>query len=167
MLDDTRLDTKLAELARELVARPAVPGFTISDAFTLRGIDESGKPGVFAAILLAPQPTPELNTLTTFRQVLSAKLKQLDTTMPAWPIVVQGAPELATSGEAVVPGGREYFEQLRSELQSRLERQAAEVTVEADAAPEASAARPRRGARKSKSATRRVAVARSARTARR
>lgn len=166
MLDDTRLDTKLAELARELVARPVVPGFTISDAFTLRGIDESGKPGVFAAILLAPQPTPELNTLTTFRQVLSAKLKQLDTTMPAWPIVVQGAPELTAAGEAVVPGGREYFEQLRSELQSRLERQA-EVTVEADAASEAGAARPRRDARKSKSATRRVAVARSARTARR
>ena len=55
--------------------------------------------------------------------------------MPAWPIVVQGAPELI-NGEAVVPGGREYFEQLRNELQARRDSMSAAVpavTVEASA----------------------------------
>lgn len=121
MHDDSRLDAKLVDLARELVMRPVVPGFAIADAFTMRGVDETGKPGVFAAILLAPQPTPELGTLTTFRQVLAQKLKQLNTTIPAWPIVVQGVPEVIDA-QNTVPGGREYFEQVKSELLARRER---------------------------------------------
>jgi hypothetical protein len=121
MPDDRRLDTKLSDLAKELRARPLVSGFPISDAFTVRGFDEAGKPGLFAAVLLSAQSEPELDTLTMFRDVLTRKLKQLDTTMPAWPIVVQGAPEVI-DGVATVPGGSEYFAQLKGELTSRAER---------------------------------------------
>jgi len=121
MLDETRLDGKLLELTRELLTRPLVPGFTIADAFTTQGLDETGKPGLFAAILLGPTPTPELNTLTLFRQVLTARLKQLDTRTPAFPIVVQGAPEIIDA-TSVVPGGREYFAQVKAELQARRDR---------------------------------------------
>lgn len=121
MLDDRRLDTKLEDLARELRTRPLVAGFPISDAFTVRGLDEAGRPGLFAAVLLQPNTIPELDTLTAFRDVLTKKLKQLDTTMPAWPIVVQGSPELI-DGVPTVPGGQEYFQQLKGELQSRSER---------------------------------------------
>ncbi len=121
MLDDRRLDTKLEDLARELRTRPLVAGFPISDAFTVRGLDEAGRPGLFAAVLLTPNTIPELDTLTAFRDVLTKKLKQLDTTMPAWPIVVQGSPELI-DGVPTVPGGQEYFQQLKGELLSRSER---------------------------------------------
>lgn len=121
MLDDRRLDTKLEDLARELRTRPLVAGYPISDAFTVRGLDEAGRPGLFAAVLLQPNTIPELDTLTAFRDVLTRKLKQLDTTMPAWPIVVQGSPELI-DGVAAVPGGQEYFQQLKGELLSRSER---------------------------------------------
>ncbi len=95
-----------------------LPGFQATDAFTMRGLDESGKPGMFAAVLLAPAPVPELETLTTIRQLLTQRLKQLDTTIPAWPIVVQGAPEMI-NGEPVVPGGREHFEELKRALEVR------------------------------------------------
>ena len=121
MLDDTRLDGKLQELARELKARQIIPGFTIADAYSTKGLDETGKPGLFAAILLAPSPAPELGTLTTLRQMLTARLKQLDTRTPAFPIVVQGVPEVIDS-TSVVPGGREAFEQVKIELQARRER---------------------------------------------
>lgn len=121
MLDDSRLDGKLQELTRELLTRTVVPGFTIADAFTTQGLDEAGRLGLFAAILLGPSPTPELNTLTTFRQVLTAKLKQLDTRTPAFPIVVQGVPEVIDS-TSVVPGGQEYFEQVKLELRARRDR---------------------------------------------
>ncbi len=121
MLDDTRLDGKLLELTRELIARPMIPGYTIADAYTTCGLDETGKPGLIAAILLGPTPTPELGTLTTFRQMLTAKLKQVDTRTPAFPIVVQGATEIIDSN-SVVPGGREVFEQVKVELKARRER---------------------------------------------
>jgi hypothetical protein len=121
MVDDSRLDGKLEELSRELMARSMVPGFTIADAFTTQGLDETGRLGLFAAILLAPTPAPELNTLTAFRQVLTARLKQLDTRTPAFPIVVQGAPEIIDAS-SVVPGGREYFEQVKLELRARRDR---------------------------------------------
>jgi hypothetical protein len=121
MFDDTRIDGRLQELSRELVARPMVPGFNVADAFTMRGMDETGKPGLFAAILLAPGPAPELGALTTFRAVLTARLKQLDTKTPSWPIVVQGAPEVI-DGTDTIPGGREYFEQVKMELLHRQER---------------------------------------------
>lgn len=143
MLDDTRLDGKLQELTRELMARPMVPGFTIADAYTTQGLDEAGRPGIFAAILLAPQPTPELNTLTTFRQMLTAKLKQVDTRSPAFPIVVQGEPEVIDA-TSVVPGGREYFEQVKAELLARRERLRPRCAPAAARLPDAvaSAARP-------------------------
>ncbi|MCC6335830.1 MAG: hypothetical protein IT380_17805 [Myxococcales bacterium] len=121
MFDDTRLDGKLQELSRELVARPMVPGFNVADAFTMRGMDETGKPGLFAAILLVPGPAPELGALTTFRAVLTQRLKQIDTKTPAWPIVVQGAPEVI-EGADTIPGGRDYFEQVKLELRTRQER---------------------------------------------
>jgi hypothetical protein len=121
MLDDTRLDGKLQDLTRELKARQLIPGFTIADAFTTQGMDETGRPGLFAAILLAPSPTPELGVLTLLRQMLTARLKQLDTRTPAFPIVVQGAPEVIDS-HSVVPGGREAFEQVKLELLARRER---------------------------------------------
>ena len=118
MVDDRRLDSKLTDLQRDLMSRPLLPGFPIADAFTMRGIDETGKPGMFAAVLLAPTTMPELETLTTLRFVLTQKLKQLDTTIPAWPIVVQGAPEFI-DGQPVVPGGREHFELLKRSLEVR------------------------------------------------
>lgn len=121
MVEDTRLDSKLSNLVRDLMSRPMLPGFQATDAFTMRGLDESGKPGMFAAVLLAPVPVPELETLTTIRQLLTQKLKQLDTTIPAWPIVVQGAPELINA-ETVVPGGREHFEELKRALEARRQR---------------------------------------------
>lgn len=117
MFDDTRLDGKLLELSKDLVARQMVPGFSVAEAFAMRGVDETGRPGLFAAILLAPGPAPELGTLTAFRQLLTQKLKQIDTRTPAWPIVVQGAPEVIDSD--VVPGGPEYFEQVKLELSAR------------------------------------------------
>lgn len=128
MLDDTRLNGKLQELSRELMTRSMVPGFPIADAFTLKGLDETGKPGLFAAILLAPGRLAELETLTTFRQLLTQRLKQLDTRTPAWPIVVQAQPELI-NGSPVVPGGREYFDQVKSELVARTERMKQRVSV--------------------------------------
>ncbi len=121
LVNDTRLDAKLADLSRELLTRPVVPGYHVSDAFTVRGIDETGKPGLFAAVLLGTNPMPQLETLTDFRFALTQRLKQLNTTMPAWPIVIQGAPETLDTKE-VIPGGREYFEQLKSELIARTER---------------------------------------------
>ena len=127
MLDDTRLDGKLQELSRELTMRSMVPGFAIADAFTMKGIDESGRPGLFAAILLAPGKVAELETLTSFRQLLTQRLKQLDTRTPAWPIVVQAAPEM--DGTSEVPGGRDYFNQVKSELVARTERMKQRVSV--------------------------------------
>lgn len=118
MVEDTRLDSKLSDLARDLKSRPMLPGFHALDAFTMRGLDESGKPGMFAAVLLAPAPVPELETLTSIRYLLTQKLKQLDTSIPAWPIVVQGAPEVINA-ETVVPGGREHFEELKRALEGR------------------------------------------------
>ncbi len=118
MVEDTRLDSKLSDLARDLKSRPMLPGFQAMDAFTMRGLDESGKPGMFAAVLLAPAPVPELETLTSIRYLLTQKLKQLDTSIPAWPIVVQGAPEMINA-ETVVPGGRDHFEDLKRALEGR------------------------------------------------
>ena len=128
MLDDTRLDGKLQDLSRELVMRSMVPGFGIADAFTMRGIDEAGRPGLFAAILLAPGKVAELETLTAFRQLLTQRLKQLDTRTPAWPIVVQAQPEFI-DGQSVVPGGREYFDQVKTELVARTQRMKQRVSV--------------------------------------
>jgi hypothetical protein len=143
MQDETRLDGKLQELARELIARPMIPGFTIADAYSTRGLDETGKPGLFAAVLLGPTPTPELGTLTTLRQLLTAKLKQLDTRTPAFPIVVQGAPEIIDS-HSVVPGGREAFEQVKVELKARRERlHPTRTNAQLDLPPLAESARAR------------------------
>lgn len=145
MLDDTRLDGKLQELSRELMARSMVPGFGIAEAFTLKGLDEAGRPGLFAAILLAPGKSAELETLTTFRQLLTQRLKQLDTRTPAWPIVVQAAPEVI-DGQSVVPGGREYFNQVKTELVARTERMKQRVSVSqmpaVRLAPEVAAPKP-------------------------
>ena len=47
MLDDTKLDSKLEELSRELMSRPVVPGYSIAETFATCGLDESGKPGLF------------------------------------------------------------------------------------------------------------------------
>lgn len=181
MLDDTRLDGKLLELSRELMARSMVPGFGIADAFTMKGIDEAGRPGLFAAVLLAPGKTAELETLTTFRQLLTQRLKQLDTRTPAWPIVVQAAPEII-DGQSVVPGGREYFQQVKTELVARTARMKQRVSVSqmpvVRLAPEVKASKPmvkaaavpaakRPTASKSTTAARRSAPTRSsARTAR-
>jgi hypothetical protein len=141
MLDDARLDGKLEQLNRELMTRSMVPGFTVADAYTTQGLDETGRPGLFAAILLAPTPAPELNTLTAFRQVLTARLKQLDTRAPAFPIVVQGAPEVIDAS-SVVPGGREYFEQVKLELRARRDRlRPVRRILPAPAVPAASGAR--------------------------
>ena len=165
MFDDTRIDGKLQDLSKELVARPMVPGFNVADAFTMRGMDETGKPGLYAAILLAPGPVPELGALTTFRAVLTQRLKQLDTKTPAWPIVVQGAPEVI-DGADTIPGGREYFEQVKRELLTRQERlrssaRPAPTAVKA-AKVEAAPARPAKSAK-----ARKVKVARKTTTARR
>ncbi|MDP2269090.1 MAG: hypothetical protein Q8N23_13855 [Archangium sp.] len=183
MLDDTRLDGKLLELSRELMVRSLVPGFGIADAFTMKGIDEAGRPGLFAAVLLAPGKIAELETLTTFRQLLTQRLKQLDTRTPAWPIVVQAAPEVIDA-QNVVPGGREYFQQVKTELVARTARMKQRVSVSqmpvvrlapeakaskpmVKAAPAATAKRPAAPARKATTAARRSAPARSsARTAR-
>lgn len=184
MLDDTRLDGKLQELSRELMMRSMVPGFGIADAFTMRGLDEAGRPGLFAAILLAPGKVAELETLTSFRQLLTQRLKQLDTRTPAWPIVVQAAPEVI-DGQSVVPGGREYFDQVKTELVARTARMKQRVSVSqmpaVHLAPEqepskpivkgstkAAAARPttRPAARKAAPAARRAPTRASARTAR-
>lgn len=124
MYDDVRLDTKLSDLSRELNTRQLGAGFTIVEAFTMKGFDEVGKPGLFALVLLGNNPPPSLDTLTIVRSLLTARLKQIDTAMPQWPIVVQGAPEVI-DGQAVVPGGREYFDQVKSELLARKERYAA------------------------------------------
>lgn len=178
MLDDTRLDGKLLELSRELMMRSLVPGFGIADAFTMKGIDEAGRPGLFAAVLLAPGKIAELETLTTFRQLLTQRLKQLDTRTPAWPIVVQAAPEVI-DGHSVVPGGREYFQQVKTELVARTARMKQRVSVSqmpvVRLAPEARASKPmvkaapakRPTARKAATSARRSAPTRaSARTAR-
>lgn len=173
MFDDTRIDGKLQELSKELVARPMVPGFNVADAFTMRGMDETGKPGLFAAILLAPGPAPELGALTTFRAVLTQRLKQLDTKTPAWPIVVQGTPEVI-DGADVIPGGRDYFEQVKLELKSRQERlKAATRTPPSNVPPLLVEDAPRlraapKAVKAGKSAKpRKVAVARKATSARR
>ena len=179
MLDDTRLDGKLLELSRELMMRSLVPGFGIADAFTMKGIDEAGRPGLFAAVLLAPGKMAELETLTTFRQLLTQRLKQLDTRTPAWPIVVQAAPEVI-DGTSVVPGGREYFQQVKTELVARTARMKQRVSVSqmpvVRLAPEARASKPMvkaapakrpATARKAATSARRSAPTRaSARTAR-
>lgn len=179
MLDDTRLDGKLLELSRELMMRSLVPGFGIADAFTMKGIDEAGRPGLFAAVLLAPGKVAELETLTIFRQLLTQRLKQLDTRTPAWPIVVQAAPEVI-DGQSVVPGGRDYFQQVKTELVARTARMKQRVSVSqmpvVRLAPEATASKPmvkaapaakRPTARKATTAARRSAPTRaSARTAR-
>lgn len=177
MFDDTRIDGKLQDLSKELVARPMVPGFNVADAFTMRGLDETGKPGLYAAILLAPGPAPELGALTTFRAVLTQRLKQLDTKTPAWPIVVQGAPEVI-DGTDTIPGGREYFEQVKLELVKSQERlraatrsppTAAKPMVEsAPARPAAKAGKARKVkvARKASPVARRTAKRTAARTGR-
>ena len=179
MLDDTRLDGKLLELSRELMMRSLVPGFGIADAFTMKGIDEAGRPGLFAAVLLAPGKIAELETLTTFRQLLTQRLKQLDTRTPAWPIVVQAEPEVI-DGQSVVPGGREYFQQVKTELVARTARMKQRVSVSqmpvVRLAPEARASKPMvkaapakrpATARKAATSARRSAPTRaSARTAR-
>jgi hypothetical protein len=121
MYDDVRLDTKLSELTRELSSRQLGAGFTIVEAFTMKGLDEHGKPGLFALVLLGLNPPPSLDTLTLVRSLLTARLKQIDTAMPQWPIVVMGAPEII-DGQAVVPGGRDYFDQVKGELLARKER---------------------------------------------
>lgn len=183
MLDDTRLDGKLLELSRELMMRSLVPGFGIADAFTMKGIDEAGRPGLFAAVLLAPGKIAELETLTTFRQLLTQRLKQLDTRTPAWPIVVQAQPEII-DGQSVVPGGRDYFNQVKTELVARTARMKQRVSVSqmpaVRLAPEETASKPtvksstaaaaparKATARKTTAAARRTVPTRaSARTAR-
>lgn len=177
MFDDTRIDGKLQDLSKELVARPMVPGFNVADAFTMRGMDETGKPGLYAAILLAPGPAPELGALTTFRAVLTQRLKQLDTKTPAWPIVVQGAPEVI-DGTDTIPGGREYFEQVKLELMTRQERlkaatrppptAAAPMLPSTPARPVAKAGKARKVkvARKTTTTARRTAKRTAARTGR-
>jgi hypothetical protein len=162
MVEDTRLDVKLEELNRELLKRSMVPGFTIADAFTTQGLDETGRHGLFAAILLSPSPAPELNTLTAFRQVLTARLKQVDTRAQAFPIVVQGVPEVIDAS-SVVPGGREYFEQVKLELRARRDRlRPARRVLQAPPA-----AAPAKGARVKPKKVRAARAVVSARTARR
>jgi hypothetical protein len=165
MLDDTRLDGKLLELSRELMMRSLVPGFGIADAFTMKGIDEAGRPGLFAAVLLAPGKIAELETLTTFRQLLTQRLKQLDTRTPAWPIVVQAQPEII-DGQSVVPGGRDYFNQVKTELVARTARMKQRVSVSqmpaVRLAPEETASKPTVKASTAAAAPARKATARKA-----
>jgi len=167
MLDDTRLDGKLQDLSRELMMRSLVPGFGIADAFTMKGIDEAGRPGLFAAVLLASGKVAELETLTTFRQLLTQRLKQLDTRTPAWPIVVQAEPEVI-DGQSVVPGGREYFQQVKTELVARTARMKQRVSVSqmpvVRLAPEARASKPMVKAPVAKAAKAAAAPARKATT---
>lgn len=172
MYDDVRLDTKLSELSRELNSRQLGAGFTIAEAFTMKGFDETGKPGLFALVLLGLNPPPSLDTLTIVGTLLRARLKQIDTAMPQWPIVVQGAPEVI-DGQAVVPGGRDYYEQVKSELIARKERYKAlearrvsltQMPAVTDAPPPAakkSASKPA-----ARPARRRVAATRSSKGAR-
>ncbi|MBL8918019.1 MAG: hypothetical protein JNJ54_04090 [Myxococcaceae bacterium] len=170
MYDDVRLDTKLSDLSRELNTRQLGAGFTIAEAFTMKGFDETGKPGLFALVLLGTNPPPSLDTLTIVRSLLTARLKQIDTTMLQWPIVVQGAAEVI-DGQAVVPGGREYFEQVKGELIARRERYKAlearrnsltQMPAVTDAPP------PKKSERKpaARPARRRVAATRSSKGAR-
>lgn len=173
MYDDVRLDSKLSELSRELNTRQLGAGFTIVEAFTMKGFDETGKPGLFALVLLGLNPPPSLETLTLVGTLLRARLKQIDTSMPQWPIVVQGAPELI-DGQPVVAGGREYFDQVKSELIARKERYKAlearrvsltQMPAVTDAPPPAkkAAAKPARPARRRVAATRSSKGARAAR----
>ena len=118
MVQNTRLDTKLEELARELTLRPLVPGYQVVGAYATRGLDDAGKPGLFAAVLLRPEPVPDLSVLTTLRQLLTQRLKQIDTWLPSYPVVVQGAPEVIDA-HSVIPGGAETFEQVKADLASR------------------------------------------------
>lgn len=167
MLDDHRLDGRLQDLSRELMMRSLVPGFGIADAFTMKGLDEAGRPGLFAAILLASGPVVELETLTEFRQLLTQRLKQLDTRTPAWPIVVQAEPEII-DGQSVVPGGREYFEQVKTELVARTERMKQRVSVSqmpaVRLAPEEAASKPIVKPEKETPAPRKAAAPRRAAT---
>lgn len=171
MYDDVRLDTKLSELSRELNSRQLGAGFTIVEAFTMKGLDEHAKPGLFALVLLGLNPPPSLDTLTVVRSLLTARLKQIDTAMPQWPIVVQGAAEII-DGHVVVPGGREYYDQVKGELLARKERYRAfearrnslkEMPAVTDAPPA-----PKKAERKPapKPARRRVAATRSSKGAR-
>jgi hypothetical protein len=174
MYDDVRLDSKLSDLSRDLNTRPLGVGFTIVEAFTMKGFDEAGKPGLFALVLLSQNPTPSLETMTTVRALLTARLKQIDTALPQWPIVVQGAPELI-DGQPVVPGGREYFAQVKSELLARKERYKAlearrisltQMPAVTDAPPPIAkkpAGKPARPARRRVAATRSSKGARAAR----
>lgn len=172
MYDDVRLDTKLSDLSRELNTRPLGGAFSIVEAFTMKGFDETGKPGLFALVLLSQTPPPSLETMTTVRALLTARLKQIDTTMPQWPIVVQGAPELI-DGQPVVPGGRDYFEQVKRELLARKERYKAlearrqsltQMPAVTDAPPPPVAKKP--AAKPARPARRRVAATRSSKGAR-
>ena len=172
MYDDVRLDTKLSELSRELNSRQLGAGFTIVEAFTMKGLDEHGKPGLFALVLLGLNPPPSLDTLTVVRSLLTARLKQIDTALPQWPIVVQGASE-SIDGHVVVPGGREYFDQVKGELLARRERYKAFAArrnslAELPAVTDAPPAAPKKAQRKpaAKPARRRVAATRSSKGAR-
>jgi hypothetical protein len=174
MYDDVRLDSKLSDLSRDLNTRSLGMGFTIVEAFTMKGFDEAGKPGLFALVLLSQHPMPSLETMTTVRALLTARLKQIDTALPQWPIVVQGAPELI-DGQAVVPGGREYFAQVKAELLARKERYKAlearrisltQMPAVTDAPPALAkkpAGKPTRPARRRVAATRSSKGARAAR----
>lgn len=119
-MEAMRGDDKLQGLSRELMSRHLVPGFRVAEAFAMRGLDEMGKPGLFAAVLLAPGPAPDFDSLTEFRLALTQRLRQVDTQLSAWPIVVQGAPEVIDGDE--IPGGPEYFQQVKRELVERQQR---------------------------------------------
>lgn len=173
MYDDVRLDTKLSELSRELNTRQLGVGFTIAEAFTMKGYDETGKPGLYALVLLGMNPPPSLDTLTLVRSLLTARLKQIDTSLPGWPIVVQGAPEFI-EGQPVVPGGRESFAQWKSELLARKERFKAlearrnslsQMPAVTDAPPPPTSKKPERKP-VARPARRRVAATRSSKGAR-
>ena len=117
MLNDTLVDTKLQQLSHEIRTHAFVPACKVEDAFAMRGVDGSGRAGIFAAILLQPGPAPALNELMTFRAQLAQRLRQLDAKMPTWPIIVPGAPE-TTGSAGTLPGGRAYFEKVKLELTS-------------------------------------------------
>ena len=121
MWEDARLDAKLAGIARELIARSPIPDHPVVDAHVTAGLDKSGRPGFFAAVLLAPKPVPDLAVLSWMRQAITARLRQIDSRLPAYPIVVQGAPEVIGTTE-VVPGGPEAFEYVKLDLIARRER---------------------------------------------
>jgi len=178
MLQNTRLDTKLEELARELTLRQLIPGYQVVEAYATRGLDDAGKPGLFAAVLLKPEPVPDLGVLTSLRSLLTQKLKQIDTWLPSYPVVVQGAPEVIDA-HSVIPGGTESFTQVKADLlarrsmameaEARAQPQPVTVTLPKGLLPEAPPRKTtRKPARKAASgtrkATRRAAV--SPRTAR-